>query len=117
VADDRAGTALVVLMTLTFLGLGMAHRPAVRDHEDDVRAQSLAAHDWFAEQAPPEYRRNFAAANSLQVAPDLYRTCVPGDDPDRWLCIYLDTSDRPVTAKRDTSGASNARFDPSGGFR
>ena len=117
VADDRAGTVLVVLMSLTFLALGLAHRPALRDHEDDVRAQSLAAHDWFAEQAPPEYRRNFAAANSLQVAPDLYRTCVPGDDPDRWLCIYLDTSDRPVTARRDTSGASNAKFDPAGGFR
>ena len=117
VADDRAGTALVVLMSVTFLALGLAHRPALRDHEDDVRAQSLAAHDWFAEQAPPEYRRNFAAANSLQVAPDLYRTCVPGDDPDRWLCIYLDTSDRPVTARRDTSGASNAKFDPAGGFR
>ena len=117
VADDRAGTALVLLVSAMFLGFGLAHRPALRNHQDDVRAQTLAAHEWFADQAPPEYRRNIALLNSLQVAPDLYRTCVPGDDPDRWLCIYLDTSDRPVTAKRDTSGASNAKFDPSGGFR
>lgn len=117
VADDRAGTTLVLLVSVMFAGLGLAHRPALRAHEDDVRAQSLAAHEWFADQAPPAYRRHLALLNSLQVAPELYRTCVPGDDPDRWLCIYLDTSDRPVTARRDTSGASNAKFDPTGGFR
>jgi hypothetical protein len=117
VADDHAGTTVVVLLTLTFLGLGLAHRPALQGHKDDVQAQALAAHEWFAGQAPAQYRRNIGMADSLQIAPELYRTCVPGDDPDRWLCIYLDTSDRPVTAKRDTSGASNARFDPSGGFR
>ncbi len=117
VADDRAGTALVLLVTAMFLGLGLAHRPALRDHTEDVRAQLLAAHEWFADQAPAAYRGNIAAVDSLQVAPELYRTCVPGSDPDRWLCIYLDTSDRPVTVKRDTSGASNAKFDPTGGFR
>lgn len=117
VADDRAGTTLVVLVSVTFLGLGLAHRPALRDHEDDLAAQALAAHNWFASQAPAAFRRNLEAADTLQIGPDLFRTCVPGGDPDRWLCVYLDTSDRPVTARRDTSGASNARFDPSGGFR
>jgi hypothetical protein len=117
VADDRAGTALVLLVSLTFLGLGLAHRPALREHADDVAALAAAARSWFASQAPPSYRRHIAAADTLQIAEDLYRTCVPGEDTDRWLCVYLDTSDRPVTARRDTSGASNARFDPSGGFR
>jgi hypothetical protein len=117
VADDRAGTALVLLVSAAFVGFGLAHRADVRDHEDDVAAMSTAARQWFAAQAPAEYRRRIASADTLQIAPELYRTCVPGDDPDRWLCIYLDTSGRPVTARRDTSGASNARFDPSGGFR
>jgi hypothetical protein len=108
---------LVLLVTATFLGLGIAHRPALRAHTDDVSAQAAAARRWFASQAPVEYRRNVDGADTLQIAPELYRTCVPGDLPERWLCIYLDTSDRPVTARRDTSGASNARFDPSGGFR
>ena len=117
VADDRAGTALVLLVSALFLAFGLAHRPALQDHTEDVAAQAAAARRWFASQAPAEYRRHVDAADSLQIAPELYRTCVPGRDPERWLCIYLDTSDRPVTARRDTSGASNARFDPSGGFR
>jgi hypothetical protein len=117
VADDRAGTALVLLVSVTFVVLGLLHRPALQDHEADVAAQAHAAQAWFLDQAPPEYRRNAAQADTMQVAPELYRTCVPGPDPERWLCVYLDTSDRPVTAKRDTSGASNARYDPSGGFR
>jgi hypothetical protein len=117
VADDRAGTALVLLVSAAFLGLGLAHRPTVRGHKEDVAAQAVAAQHWFADQAPVEYRRHLGAADTLQVAPELYRTCVPSGEDDRWLCIYLDTSDRPVTARRDTSGASNARFDPTGGFR
>jgi hypothetical protein len=112
VADDRAGTALVLLVSVAFLALGLAHRPALREHDDDVAAQALAMRRWMASQAPPEYRSRVAAADTLQIADDLYRTCVPGPDPERWLCLYLDTSDRPVTARRDTSGASNARFDP-----
>ena len=112
VADDRAGTVVVLLVSAMFLGLGIAHRPALRDHEDDVAAQALAMRHWMASQAPPEYRSRVDAADTLQIADDLYRTCVPGPDPDRWLCLYLDTSDRPVTARRDTSGASNASFDP-----
>jgi hypothetical protein len=117
VADDRAGTTVVLLVSIAFVGFGFAHRPALRAHADDVAAQARAAREWFAAQAPAAYRRHGAAANTLQLAPELYRTCVPGGDADRWLCIYLDTSDRPVTARRDTSGASNARFDPTGGFR
>ena len=110
VADDRAGTALVLLVSLAFLGFGLAHRPALRDHDDDVAAQALAAEAWIRHQAPTEYRSRLAAADTLQMAEDLYRTCVPGADPDRWLCLYLDTSDRPVTARRDTSSAGNAQF-------
>ena len=110
VADDRAGTALIVLVSLAFVGLGIAHRPALRDHSDDVAAQALAARRWMRSQAPAEFRGRIGAADTLQIAEDLYRTCVPGRDPDRWLCLYLDTSDRPVTARRDTSGTPNAKF-------
>jgi len=117
VADDRAGTALVLLVSAAFLGLGLAHRPALQDVEDDIAAQAAAAHTWFQTQAPAEYRRRIGAADTLRVAPELWRTCVPGTDGDRWLCVFFDTSDRPVTARRDTSSASNAQFDPSGGYR
>ncbi|MEA2179495.1 MAG: hypothetical protein QOG77_2792 [Solirubrobacteraceae bacterium] len=117
VADDRAGTALVLAVSTMLLVFGLVHRPALRDYEADLAAQAVAARNWFAAQAPPAYRAHADATDTLRVAPELYRTCAPGGDPDRWLCIYLDTSDRPVTVRRDTSGASNARFDPSGGFR
>ena len=70
-----------------------AHGDALRDGKSQLRRWS----EGFAEQLRYE----------LQAIPKIGSA----------LRLFLDTSDRPVTARRDTSGASNARFDPSGGFR
>jgi hypothetical protein len=117
VADDYAGTALILTATVAFLVLGLAHRPQLLDERRDFSAQSEAFRRYVAHHAPPEYRRRIAQADSIQVDAELYRTCVPGDDPLRWLCAFVDTSDRPATTRRDLNGQPNTEFDAAGGLR
>lgn len=117
VADDYAGTAVLGVVTLVFLAVGLAHRPQLLDEREDFRAQSAAVVRYVAAQAPPQYRRNLHAANSIQVDAELYRSCVPGDDPDRWLCVFVDTTDRPATIRLDDNRESNASFGRMAGFR
>ena len=96
VADDRAGTALVLLVSRRVpRRSGSLHRPALRDHDDDVAAQALAARRWMRHQAPAEYRSRVAAADTLQIADDLYRTCVPGARP-RPVAVPVPRHERPA---------------------
>jgi hypothetical protein len=117
VADDYAGTALVLAVAVAFLVVGLVHRQEVLADRDDFAAQAMAARAYVEAQAPAEYRRNVDAATTLRIDDTLYRTCIPGSDPNKWLCLYIDTSSRPATARRDTNPVSNERFNPVGGFR
>ncbi len=116
VADDYAGTAVLVALTAVFLVAGILHRPQIQDDQADFTAQSQAARRYVQASAPAEHRRRLAQADSIQLDEELFRTCVPGDDPDRWLCLYIDTSGHPATVKRDTSGESNIVFSGAGSY-
>src|SRR4051812_31426202 len=117
VADDYAGTVLVFAVTAVFLAIGLVHRPQVVAEREDFSAQSQAFRQYVAHQARPEFQRRIDEADSIQIDAELYRTCVPGNDPLRWLCVFVDTSDRPPTTRRDLNGEPNAKFDASGGYR
>ena len=43
----------------------------------------------------------------MRVEDDLYRTCVPGPDPKRWLCLYVNTEQRPAGVTLDHDRAPN----------
>ena len=43
----------------------------------------------------------------MQLAPEVYRACVPGDDPRRSLCLIVDTDTRPARVVRDDSMQPN----------
>jgi hypothetical protein len=116
VADDYAGTAVLLTLTLVFGVVGLAQLPGRRAHRADEAAQAAAARAFVDAQAPA-YRTGLSAATTLQIDDELYRTCIPGRDPDAWLCLYIDTTNRPATARRDPSGASNAQLAPYGSFR
>jgi len=115
VADNYAGTFLLVAMALGILGLGLLHRPAVAAEEGDLRAQAAAVHDYVVAQAP-EYRSGIALADPLRVEEDLYRTCVPGADPKRWLCLYVNTGQHPPGVTLDHDRAPNTDYRLHGGF-
>jgi hypothetical protein len=108
VASDYAGTALMLALFAALLAVGLAHRPAVRAAQDSYRLQLDAVRRYLAHQAPAEYARNIGRESTWKQAPDLYRTCVPGRDPARALCLIVDTSGPNPTVVRDPDQQPNS---------
>lgn len=103
VADDQAGTVLLALVTAALVVLGLVHRPALQDSERDRLAQAEAVRAYVAHRAPAEYRANIDRADTSRQGPDLWRTCVPGRDPHRALCLFVTTDQSPpgIAVDRD----------------
>jgi hypothetical protein len=110
VASDYAGAALVIAITVTFVGAGLAHRPAVRAEHRAFAAQAAAVRGFVLAHAPAAFRANLDRADTLRLEPDRYRTCVPGPDPRRALCLLLDTARSPPGVRVDPNRAPNADF-------
>jgi hypothetical protein len=116
VAHDYAGTACLFGVTAVVVLAGALHAPAVDERRADFSAQSAAARRWFLTQAPPAYRRNLRHADSLRLGADLYRTCVPGPDPRRALCLFVNTDQHPPGVRVDSNREPNASFARAGQY-
>ncbi len=110
VSEDYAGTALLACVTLGLLAGGLVHRPDVRDAEHDMIVQQDAARRFVARQGPLEFRARVRESDSLKLGDDYYRTCVPGPDPKRWFCVFVDTTDSPPGITVDTNRVSNRQL-------
>ena len=64
----------------------------------DVAAVAAATHDYVVRQAPGVPTRGSGGMDAMRVEDDLYRSCVPGPDPDRWLCLFVNTDAAPARA-------------------
>lgn len=117
VADDYAGLAALGVVGLAFLAAGLVHRPTLVAEKEAFARQSVAVRLWVDANGDDFARAHVDAADSVQVDRDLYRTCVPGPTPKRWLCLIIDTSHQPPRVKRDRSRESNASQNPRGVFR
>ena len=117
VADDYAGLAALAFVAVAFLVAGLVHRPQLRAQRDAFSAQSMAVRLWVQAHGDAFARAHVDSADSVLVDENLYRTCVPQPDPRRWLCLIVDTSQRPPRVKRDSSHESNALQNPRGVFR
>lgn len=117
IAFDRAGTALVLTVTAGLLVGGLFHRGELRENQHDLAVQRLAAVEYMRDQAPVEYRRNLPATTTIKMEDELYRTCTPGDDPDRWFCVYVATDTSPPGVTADANRESNDSLRAAGGFR
>lgn len=119
VADDYAGLAALGVVAAAFLAAGLVHRPERAADNEAFARQSLAVRLWVQAHGDDFARAHVDAADTVQVDRDLYRTCVPGPDPERrsWLCLVVDTSHQPPRVRRDRSRESNASQYPRGGFR
>ncbi|HEV2777633.1 MAG TPA: hypothetical protein VGV90_18730 [Solirubrobacteraceae bacterium] len=119
VADDYAGLAALAVVGFAFVVAGLVHRPELNADREAFARQSMAVRLWVQANGDDFTRAHVDAADSVQVDRDLYRTCVPGPDPDRrrWLCLIVDTSHQPPRVRRDTSRESNASQYPRGVFR
>jgi hypothetical protein len=117
VAADHAGAVLLALVFAGFVALGVAHRSDLREAQHDMVVQQATARDFVARNAPPEFARRAGTSDTLKLEDDYFRTCVPGDDPRRWYCVYVSTNTSPPGVQVDRSRESNASFNAPGGFR
>jgi hypothetical protein len=117
VADNYAGLAALALVGGALLVAGLVHRPELAAQDRAFAAQSQATRLWVQAHGDAFARAHVAGADTVRVDDDLYRTCVPELDPKRWLCLVIDTTQRPPHVKRDTSRESNASQNPRGVFR
>jgi hypothetical protein len=115
VATDYGGTAALVATTGLLTAGGLAHRPARQASHDAFAAQSAAVRRYVASHGAPEYRRTIDLADTVQLGGDLYRTCVPGHDARRPLCVFVDTDTSPAGVRLDPSRAPNSTYVPYGG--
>jgi hypothetical protein len=106
VAYDYAGTALVVALGAVVLAAGLLHRPAVAAERGDEDAMFAAVHEYVHVRAA-DWQPGLARIDAVQLGPDVYRACVPGDDPRRSLCLIVDTDRRPARVVRDDSMQPN----------
>jgi hypothetical protein len=116
IAADYAGTALLAAISVLLVAGGLLHRPALAEQAGDERAALASVHDYVLASAP-ERRAGLAALDLMRVEPDLYRACVPGPDERRWLCVFVNTRQRPPGLRRDPDQAPNAAYRVHGGFR
>ncbi len=117
VADDYAGMAALGAVAAALLAAGLVHRPELRAEQRAFAEQSLAVRRWVKAHGSSFARAHVDAADTVLVDEGLYRTCVPGADPRRWLCLVVDTSQRPPRVRRDVSRESNASQNPRGDYR
>jgi hypothetical protein len=116
VADNYAGSAMLALVGATFVTVGLVHRPEVVDRREAFSRQSQAVLRWVQANGDDFAIEHVRAADTLPIEEDLWRTCVPGPDPKRWLCLIVDTSATPADVTHDPNRESNTSFNPRGGF-
>lgn len=116
VASDYAGAGALAALTLLFLIGGVLHRPAVAaDQRKD--ASVGAAMRAYVLSVAPRYRSGIASMDAIQLEDDLYRSCVPTEVADRWLCAFVRTSQDPPGVTRDTDETSNTGYRLQSGLR
>jgi hypothetical protein len=109
VANDYAGTFLLVAGTGVLLAAGLAHRSSVAAQRAEERAVAAAVHDYVLHEAPA-WRAGLARTDAIGLTTGLYRACVPGPDPRRSLCLMVRTSQRPAGITVDAEQTPNSSY-------
>ncbi len=110
VATDRVASFLMVALGTAVLVTGLLHRAEVQESRAEYEAHLAAVRAYLAHQAPPEYQAAIGLENVWKQGDDFYRTCVPGREDGRSLCLFVDTSGPAVSIRRDPDQQSNARI-------
>jgi hypothetical protein len=107
IADDYAGAVLLGVVTVALVAGGLIHRPNVQDAKHDFLVQQQTARRFIATRGPREFRGRVSESNTMTLGEDYFRTCVPGPNPRRWFCVFVNTDESPPGVTIDTDQVSN----------
>jgi hypothetical protein len=111
VARDRAGAALVLLVTATLLVAGLLHHDTVMRNRHALAEALARGEAWIGTHAPADYRRHVTAADAVAIVEgSVYRTCVPSTRADRAWCVVVRTNIPFPGGVRFDGGEPNAVF-------
>lgn len=113
VARDRGGTVGLVIVTVVLAAIGFGHHSSLVDQQAQLAAQAVVLARYVGHRDGPEYRQyrgHLDQIDTVRFGDDLYRTCVPGDDPYRALCLFVRTDQSPPGITEDTSRAPNTTY-------
>jgi len=106
---------LLVALVAPLLGAGLVHRPAIAAEEEE-RAAAVGAVRDRVRLAEPQFAAGLGFEDVLRLEDASYRVCVPGPDPERWLCHIVDVDRDPPQVIRDDSMEPNSALRTVGGF-
>jgi hypothetical protein len=109
VAEDRAGTTLLCVVSAALVILGVLHAPARHAADRAVRIERDAVRAFVLAHGPPAYRSHLEQMDTEQEADSYFRSCVPGDRRAvaAELCLLVDTSADPPDVRVDTDRTPN----------
>ena len=115
IATDYAGTALLGMLAVLVLAAGLVHQPSIAAKEDAQAAAVGAVRD-RVRVTDPQFAAGLGSEDVLELSSESYRVCVPGPDPERWLCHIVDVDTDPPKVVRDDSMEPNSALRTVGGF-
>ena len=109
IARNYAGTACVVLVTLGFFALGLAHRPSITGDRASMRDAITRAAAYIGDHAPAAFRVNASRTDTFAIqSGSVYRTCVPDDAGTRFYCVIVNERQPPDRSVRPGGSEPNA---------
>jgi len=112
IARDRAGAALVVLVTAGLAAGGLAHRDTLARNRAAMAEALARGQAWIGARAPAEFRRHVALADVVAIVEGrVFRVCVPRPtDAARAWCAVVPTDVPYPRGIRYAGAEPNARF-------
>ena len=109
VVTDRTAVRLLLGVALLFaVGAAVNHSSVVAG-ENERDAMKGAVYRVVVHQYP-SYRAGLQRVDVDKPGPHLFRACVPGDDPRRALCLYVQTDESPPGVIVDSDHTPNSVY-------
>jgi hypothetical protein len=115
IATNYAGAWLLAAIAALLVATGLLHRRAVADEQARERAIATAMHDYVLREEP-QLRGSLGTIDLIRIDRDYYRACVAGEEPGRWMCLFVSTDQHPPGVTRDPEEVPNRSYRPYGGF-
>jgi hypothetical protein len=108
IARNYGGTACVVLVTIGFAALGLAHHSSIAGDRAVMRDATARAAAWIGDHAPAPFRMDASRLDTVVIQADsLYRACAANPDGTRDYCVVVNERRPPARSVIPDGSESN----------